>query len=125
MFSVMRVIALLTVLALTAPSVGALVCDIACAAQHQSVATPAGSSCHDHDAPQSDSPVLSASHDCHDIEFAPASTVREASYQVAVAVIILPDFDDAAGASIARDNVPLRTRHTDHAPPLPALPLRI
>jgi hypothetical protein len=122
----MRVIALLTVLALAAPSIGALFCDLACGAQHESSAAPAASgSCHDHAAQPSDSPAVSASHECHDIEFAPASTVREASYQVAVAVIIRPRFDDAASPSSAGDIVPLRTRHTNHAPPLPALPLRI
>ena len=125
-FRVMRTLALLTVLALTAPSVGALVCDVACAARHESSpAAPASGSCHDHGAPQPDSPNVSAAHACHAMGIVPASIMRDAGSQLAVAPASVREVQDAADGSAGRGIVARRARHIDHAPPRPALPLRI
>jgi hypothetical protein len=122
----MRTLALLTVLALTAPSVGALVCDVACAARHESsAAAPASGSCHDHGAPQPDSPNVSAAHACHAMGIVPASIMRDAGSQLAVAPAIVHEVQHAADGSAGRETVARRTRLTNHAPPLLILALRI
>jgi hypothetical protein len=126
MFRVMRTIALLTVLALTAPSAGALVCDIACAAQHQNTAAaPQSTSCHDHAAPTPESPALSAWHVCHQMGVVPVSIVRDAAPQLAVAPAIVRAGVDVAPANSAGPGlVAMDRRLTGHAPPPLALPLR-
>ena len=126
-FQVLRTIALLTVLALTAPSVGALVCDVACAAQHRGTA-PASqdASCHDHASPTPEVPSLSAWHVCHEMGVVPASIVRDAATPLATApAIVVAIFDSAVQDSARRHIVVTRARLTGHAPPPLILPLRI
>ena len=126
-FQVLRTIALLTVLALTAPSVGALVCDLACAAQHQdAAATSASESCHDHGAPAPESPSVSAWHVCHDMGVVPASIVRDAAPHLAIApAIVLAVFDSAAQHNSGPHVAATHARLTGHAPLPLALPLRL
>jgi hypothetical protein len=120
----MRTIALLTVLAVTAPSVSALVCDVACAARHDAAA-PAGD-CHDQGTSQPDSPALSALHVCHEMGTVQASIVRAAGLHVAVPLpIVRGVVDIAADAAAGRDIVATQAWLTGHAPPPPALPLRV
>src|SRR5688572_24754903 len=96
----MRTIALLTVLALTAPAAGALVCSVACGAQHQA-ATPGNSSCHDTGTSEPDAPAVSASHVCHEIGILPASIVRDVGLQAADAPAIVRGTVDLAAAAAA------------------------
>jgi hypothetical protein len=122
----MRTIALLTLLVVTAPSVGALVCDVVCAAQHEASTTPASGSCHDHGTSQPDSPAVSALHVCHEVGTVQASIVRDSGLHAAVApAIIGGDVDIAVDPAAGRDIVATQARLTGHAPPSPALPLRI
>lgn len=121
----MRFIALLTVLALTSPSVGALVCDVACGAQHQSAAASSSPSCHDHAMPQSDWPTVSAMHVCHEMGSVPASIVRDAAMQLAVAPAILRSLSEMSDPGVSRELSSTHARLTGHAPPPLALPLRI
>ena len=65
---------LLTV-TLTGPSVGTLVCELACAAEHARV--PASGSCHEHGAPAS-SATLAPAHVCHDVSTPEPSVVAGA-----------------------------------------------
>jgi len=59
-----RFASLLLVLSLLGPSVGSLVCDWACAANHTQ--SSPGSSCHDHGKSGS-SATVGAAHRCHDL----------------------------------------------------------
>jgi hypothetical protein len=73
-----------------------------------------------------DSPTVSASHVCHEIGGVPASIVRDGAQQVAVAPATLRGISDIlTDAAIARDIAARQQRLTRHAPPPPALPLRI
>ena len=122
----MRTIALLTLLAVTAPSLAALVCDVACAAQHEASTTPASGSCHDHGTSQPASPAVSALHVCHEMSTVQASIVRDAGLYAAVPLpIVRGVIDIAADAAAGRDIVSTQARLTGHAPPPPTLPLRI
>jgi len=123
----MRTIALLIVLALAAPSVAALVCDVACAAQHENaVAAPQTGSCHDHAAPQPESPSMSAWHVCHDMGVVPPSVVRDSASQLATAPAIVREIvASAADYGAGRNRVATHARLTAHAPPPLVLPLRI
>ena len=120
---VMRTIALLTVLALTAPSAAALICDVACTAQHE--AATLGSSCHDSDTSEPGERTVSASHLCHDIGVLPASIVRDGGSHTAVAPAVVRETSDLAAVAAGRALVARQARLTNHAPPPPALPLRI
>jgi hypothetical protein len=55
----------------------------------------------------------------------PASIVRDAGSQLAVAPAMVHEAQDIADGSAGREIVARRARHTDHAPPRPTLPLRI
>ena len=123
---VIRAIALLTALALTVPSVSALVCDVICGTRHEASAIPASSSCHDHGPPHQDSATVSPLHVCHEMVSVPASIVRDPGLQFVVApAIVRGDVGIVTDAAAGRDIVATQTRLTDHAPPLRALPLRI
>ena len=120
-----RTIALLTALMLTVPSVGALVCDVICGTRHEASATPARSSCHDHGKSRQDSPTVSALHVCHEMGSVPASIMRDGGPQIAVVRAIVRNLDIVTDADAGRHTVVRQARLTGHAPPLPALPLRI
>ena len=60
----MRLLAALLVMTLTGPSVGAVVCELACATEHARV--PAAGSCHEQGTPGS-SATLAPVHVCHDL----------------------------------------------------------
>jgi hypothetical protein len=123
----MRTVALLIVLALAVPSVAALVCDVACAAQHRNgAAAPQPASCHDDAAPQPESPSASGRHVCHEMGVVPASVMRDAASQAAMApAIVRAVFDSAAEHNPGLNVVAPHARLTAHAPPLLTLPLRI
>jgi hypothetical protein len=113
---------------LTGPSVGALICDVLCGAQYEPSVTQAGpSSCHEEDSPSdTNSPIVSASHVCHEMGSVPASIVRHAAPHLAIAQAVVRGISDIlTDAATGRDIAARQERLTSHAPPLAALPLRI
>ena len=81
----MRIIVAVLTLALTGPSVGALVCDWACAAKHQR--SEASGTCHQHSTPGSTS-TLAAGHLCHDLTWAPASILTDGRHSNVTPAVI-------------------------------------
>jgi len=116
-----RLIAVLLAVTLTGPSVGALVCDWACAAKHQR--TDAENSCHQHRTPGT-TPTVAAGHLCHELTSAPASILtdgRPAGFSApAIVEAPLPLSVESAGDATHR------TRDVAYTPPPPLItPLRL
>lgn len=116
-----RLVALLLTLAIAGPSVGALICDWACAAAHEAAAA-AETNCHDAPGP-TQTATFAAGHACHEL---PAST--------ACIVTCATSLDDAAvnidtavpGGAIGQPVFVTRRPDRAHAPPPTQLvPLRI
>jgi hypothetical protein len=74
-----RLVAAMLVLTLTGPSLVPLVCEWACASEHQSAADSTSVGCHEH-GPQAGTAALSAGHVCHD-PIAGALLVRPPTWQ--------------------------------------------
>ena len=113
-----RFVALVLAVALTGPSVGAVVCEIACAAEHSPA--PVASSCHDTAGPAS-LPTVAAGHACHDVttpELSIAAAASQSDTRIA-AEAVTPVIGLRAPSPERTAAPPLHAR--PHAPPLIAL----
>jgi hypothetical protein len=117
----MRLLAVLLVMTLTGPSVGALVCELACATEHARV--PAAGSCHEQGAPGS-SATLAPPHVCHDL-IAPEPSIA-AGPQINPRVVAEMASPLIASAAAVLSHIVAAPHVATHAPP-PKLnsPLRI
>lgn len=117
---IVRVLALLLAVTLTGPSVGALICDWACAAQHPQAAT--ATTCHDHGAPPA-TRTFASGHWCHELTTPPESILTQAPQvpiMVAVSDLLVTGPDRSAGDDAADIHL-----HAPPAPPPLLTPLRI
>jgi hypothetical protein len=116
-----RVIVALLTLTLTGPSVGALVCDWACAARHQR--TEALGSCHQHNTAGM-TPTVAAGHVCHDLTSGPSSILTDARQ----AGFSAPAIVEAPLTLFVESASPVTSRVSDSSPAPPSstlIPLRI
>ena len=118
----MRFLAVLLTLTLTGPSVGALVCELVCAAEHARV--PAAGSCHEQDGPAS-STTLAPAHVCHEVT-TPEPSIVAGSSQGDPRVVADVASPTVTSSSVVQVHVVTASRVATHAPP-PASnnPLRI
>jgi len=117
-----RLLAILLTVALTGPSVGALVCELACAAEH--VRVPAAGSCHDYGTPTS-SATLAPAHVCHDVG-APQPSIAAGSPQLDPRVAADVASPLMTFTSTVRSHVATAPHVATHAPPpKSSTPLRI
>ena len=116
-----RIVVAILAFTLTGPSVGALVCDWACAAKHQR--TEISGNCHQHSTAGT-TRTVAAGHVCHDLASGPASILTDArqaasSAQAIVEAPLTFSFESAGVATYP-------TRDVAHAPPpISITPLRI
>lgn len=117
----MRLLAMILIVTLTGPSVGALVCEWTCAAKHEATAA-AESRCHDEPG-SSQTPAFAAGHECHELPTLTASIVTGAPQVVDAP----PTIAAAALATVVRQaSVVTRRPDRSHAPPpTKIVPLRI
>lgn len=113
-------VAVVLVLTLTGPSVGALVCDWTCAAQHAQASSRGG--CHEETQPGT-SAALETAHQCHDLT-APAESILTSNPHVELRAIVAADVAGDVRTSTLALSV-LRSPGSPHAPPSPLIPLRI
>jgi hypothetical protein len=117
-----RLLAILLTVALTGPSVGALVCELACAAEHARV--PAAGSCHEHGTPAS-SAALAPAHVCHDVS-EPQPSIAAGSPQLDPRLVADVASPLGTFTSTLRSPVVTAPHVATHAPPpTPSNPLRI
>ncbi len=116
-----RAIALLLTFAIAGPSVGALICDWACATAHEAAAA-AETNCHDAPGP-TETATLAAGHACHELPAAAASIVTCAAHFADAAVAVqTPTYE----TSMVQASLVTRRADRSHAPPpTRILPLRI
>lgn len=115
-----RVASLLLVFSLLGPSVGSLVCDWACAADHTQSSPE--SICHEHGTQYS--PAITAAHHCHD----PATPVElglngapQLDLKMAAIAVVLPG--GGAARTLVRSSD--RPSNITHAPSPPLISLRV
>ncbi len=113
-----RVAAVLLVLALTGPSVGTVVCDWTCAAQHAQSSSQG--SCHQS---ERSGAALESAHRCHELAGA-SESILTATPQGEFRAIVVADAPGEARVSTLVLSV-LRTSVRPNAPPPPLIPLRI
>jgi hypothetical protein len=107
---------------LTGPSVGVLVCELACTAEHARV--PASGSCHEHGTPAS-SATLAPAHVCHDVN-APPPSIAAGSPQLDPRVAADVASPLMTFTSTVRSHVVTAPHAATHAPPPKSSnPLRI
>ena len=115
-----RVAALVLVVALTGPSVGALVCDWACASRHEQSSS---SGCHEHSGSGLEA-ALASVHRCHELAATAESiltNVPQLETRTVVAVVTL--FSESRIPAVLLHTV--RSSARSHAPPPPLIPLRV
>lgn len=116
-----RGVAVLLVLTLTGPSVGALLCDWTCATQHVQASSRGG--CHEQTPPVTTPAALETAHRCHDLA-APAESILTSTPNVEIRAIVVADVPGDVRASTRALSV-IRSSSSPHAPPSPLIPLRI
>lgn len=117
----MHAVALLLVLTLAGPSVGALVCDWMCATKHEE-STSTGN-CHESPAKGSMA-TLEAGHRCHDVNSATASILPTCPQVELRAMPVVAALTDQVRAS-ALALIDGRSPGPPHAPPPLLIPLRL
>jgi hypothetical protein len=121
---VLRLPALLIVLAFAAPSIAPLACDWTCGRQHQAATQSAGTDCHDHGLPRSDSPALSAAHGCHELLEFPTTT-GPSVHQPTPAPIVVQVLDSVAADNSISQALASASQLRPQDPPGLITPLRI
>jgi len=117
-----RFLAVLLSVALTGPSVGALVCELACAAAHQQ--TPGAGGCHEQDATGS-SISVAAGHVCHDVS-PPGLSIVAGSAEGDSRIAADAESPSLIALPAAQTRVATPPRVASHAPPSAlSIPLRI
>ena len=118
-----RVAALLVALAITAPSVAAVVCEVTCASEQSAPPAETGT-CHGHEEQAPEQPTLEAGHDCHDIAD-PASLSVPVTKTVVAVPAAMPVVDAAPNDRALLAARARTSPATDHGPPIQLIPLRI
>jgi len=116
-----RVASLLLVFSLLGPSVGALVCDWACAANHTQ--SSAGTGCHEHGTKES-SATVSAAHRCHDLA-ASVESILTSALQLDLKMIAMPVALPGSGAALTFARSRDRSLTSTRAPSPPLISLRL
>ena len=110
--AIMRAVALLLTFAIAGPSVGAVICDWACATAHEAAAA-AETNCHDATG-STQTATFAAGHACHELP-APAACVVTCTTSLDGAAVTV---DTAvAGRDIAQASFVIRRPDRAHAPP--------
>ena len=117
-----RCLVVLLAVTLSGPSVGALLCDLACAVQHADSVVAAGN-CHEQGADTTTTAVASG-HECHALATAPESVLTKAPHAT-VGALAVADVWLASAAPAARDRAVEHPHNTSHAPPPSLIPLRV
>jgi len=116
-----RVASLLLVFSLLAPSVGSLVCDWACAANHMESAP--GSPCDDHGTKDS-SATVGAAHRCHDLA-APVESILASAPQLDLKMTVMAVLLPGRGVALTLVRSTDRSFSITHAPSPPLISRRV
>ena len=117
----MRLLALILTVTVTGPSVTSLVCDWACAAKQQIVAS--GSGCHEHSTDAA-TRTMARGHQCHEVSPAPKTVLTTTSQAIGVVAISdIPLVDGSFTSAASRPNPDFDS--PPDSPPRLSIPLRI